>query len=152
MKFLLLKMPEYYLVVLAILAVYKQPLVATLVLMGIVAVLVAQIIYQNKISGFIIAGIFLFVNFYMLGALISEFNEFSEVNAAAIKLLSVGLLIITINLITAGIMIYKYGFKKYWLKYGYCWPYAPITRRTNNCARTIILFICFSFVPLIIRN
>lgn len=111
MKSILLKIPEYYLVVLAILAVYKQPLVVTLVLIGIVAVLVAQIIYQNKISGFIIAGIFLLVNIYMLGALISEFNEFSEVNAAAIKLLSVGLSTITINLIAAGIMIYKYGFK-----------------------------------------
>ena len=106
---ILLKFPEYYLVILAILAVYKQPLVVTLVLIGIVALLVLQILFQSRISGFIIAGIFLFVNFYMLGALISEFNEFPEVNSAAIKLLFVGLSTIIINLIAAGIMLYKYG-------------------------------------------
>lgn len=115
-KPLLLKFPEYYLVMLTILAVYKQPFVVALVPLGLIILLVLQIIYQNKITGFIIAGIFFFVNLYMLGALISEFKEFTEVNAAATTLLSVGLTLIIFNFFVSIVMIYKYGFFEKTLK------------------------------------
>ncbi len=45
----------------------------------------------------------------MLGALISEFNEFPEFNNSAKQLLFVGLSLWSLNILSSGVMIYKYS-------------------------------------------
>lgn len=58
--------------------------------------------------------LFFLVNLYFLGALMSEFNEFTGLNNSATQLLLVGLPVWMINLVLSLTMIYKYsknGFK-----------------------------------------
>ena len=108
-KQILMKFPEYYLVVLTILVGYTPPFGFSLISIGLAAVLIFQIVFKNKISGLIIASIFLLINLYMLGALISEFNEFPEFNNSAKQLLFVGLSLWSLNMLSSGVMIYKYS-------------------------------------------
>ena len=108
-KQILMKFPEYYLVVLTILVGYTPPFGFSLISIGLAAVLIFQIVFKNKISGLIIASIFLLINLYMLGALISEFNEFPEFNNSAKQLLFVGLSLWSLNILSSGVMIYKYS-------------------------------------------
>jgi len=107
---LFIQFPEYYLVILTILAMYKQPIMVSVVLASIIVLLVLQIIYQNWVTGFIFAAVLFFINLFFLGALISELSEFSELTAAAVQLISVGLTIVIVNFMASGVMIYKYGF------------------------------------------
>ena len=109
-KSLLLNSPNYYLLILTIIAIFKQPIAVTIALALLIVLLVLQIIFQNRITGFIFASVFFLINLYFLGALFSEFNEFSELNAAAIQLIFVGLTVVIINFCASGVMIYKYGF------------------------------------------
>ncbi len=108
-KQILMKFPEYYLVVLTILVGYTPPFGFSLISIGLAAVLIFQIVFKNKISGLLIASIFLLINLYMLGALISEFNEFPEFNNSAKQLLFVGLSLWSLNILSSGVMIYKYS-------------------------------------------
>ena len=108
MKTLLLTSPEYYLIVLVFLSGYTPPLIVNPVSLVLIFLLVLQIIFKNPLTGVILAVLFLLTNLYMLLALISEFNEFSRVNSAAIQLLGFGLLLFTINLSASGLMIFRY--------------------------------------------
>lgn len=108
-KQILFKLPEYYLLVLIILSGYSPPFTFNTIALVLAAILILQIIFTNKISGLIIAGVFLLINLYMLGALISEFNEFPEFNKEAKQLLFVGLSLWSLNMVTSIMMIYKYA-------------------------------------------
>ena len=108
-KQILIKFPEYYLIVLVILGGYTPPFVFNPIFIGLAAILILQIVFKNKISGLLIASIFLLTNLYMLGALISEFNEFHEFNNSAKQLLFVGLSLWSLNMLSSGVMIYKYS-------------------------------------------
>ena len=108
-KRILMKFPEYYLVVLTILAGYTPAFDFSPISIGLAAILIFQIVFKNKISGLLIASIFLLINLYMLGALISEFNEFPEFNNSAKQLLFVGLSLWSLNILSSGVMIYKYS-------------------------------------------
>ncbi len=107
-KQFLFKFPEYYLLVLVILSGYTPPFSFNPVSIVLAAILILQIIFRNKISGLIIAGIFLLINLYMFAALISEFNEFPEFNMDAKQLLFVGLSLWSLNMLASIVMIYKY--------------------------------------------
>ena len=109
MKTVFLKFPEYYLLILAILAGYSPPFYINPIFIGIMIILILQIIYKNRILGLVFGGFFLLINLYMLGALISEFNEFTEFNTNAKQLLFVGLTLWVLNITTSLIMIYKYS-------------------------------------------
>jgi len=106
-----MKSPEYYLIILAILAGYTPPFSINPVAIGVIAIVILQIVFKNKISGLIISGLFLLVNLFMTGALFSEFNEFPTFNAAAKKLLFGGLSILGFNLFMSILMILKYAGK-----------------------------------------
>lgn len=82
----------------------------TVVLVSIIVLLVLQIIYQNRVTGFIFAAVLFFTSLFFMGALIFELSEFSELTTAAMQLISVGLTIVIVNFIASGVMIYKYGF------------------------------------------
>ena len=108
-KHILSTFPEYYLVVLAILAGYTPPFSFNSIFIGITIILVLQIVFKNRISGIVIGIIFFLINLYMLGALISEFSEFAEFNIAAKQLLFGGLSLWILNTISSLAMINKYS-------------------------------------------
>ena len=106
-----MKLPEYYLIILAFLSGYTPPFSINPVAIGVVAIVILQVAFKNKISGLIISSIFLLVNLFMTGALFSELNEFQTFNADAKKLLFGGLLILGFNLLMSIMMISKYARK-----------------------------------------
>ena len=109
-KSILLKFPEFYLIIVAIRIgfVGKEEILITLLGTILVVGLILQIIFKNKFSGFIIAALFTFLNFYMLLAVLFEFSEFPFYTSEAIKMLLFGLLFFTFNMAVAGVM-YKYS-------------------------------------------
>ncbi len=109
MKKLIYTLPEYYFLILVVLAGYSPPYYVNPIFIGIAFILVLQIIFKNKISGIIIAMLFFLANLYFLGAVLSEFNEFEVFNSKAQKLLLVGLSIWVTNLLFSIIMILTYA-------------------------------------------
>ena len=107
-KQLLFIFPEYYLLVLALLAAYTPPFSFNLFFVGFAIIPLLQIIVKNNRLGIVIGSLFLLVNLYMLGALISEFNEFATFNSNAKQLLFVGLFLWVLNITAAILMVYKY--------------------------------------------
>jgi hypothetical protein len=110
LKSLLFKLPEYYLVLLVLLSGFKPPFYFAPFAIALVILVVIQIYFKNNILGFAMALLFSLANIFLLFAVISEFNEFVALNAGAIQLLVGGMMLLIINSLAAGIMIYKYGF------------------------------------------
>lgn len=108
---ILLQLPEYYLIVLAILAGYTPPFLVNPFAIAIVSILVLQIIYKNKIAGHLIASLFLIGNLVMLFALTAGLNEFPKFNAHAKELLFGGLLLLGFNIVVSLLMLVKYTLK-----------------------------------------
>jgi small-conductance mechanosensitive channel len=108
MKSALLRLPEYYLLLLAILTGFPLPFQIHPFFIGIIVILIIQIIFKNRITGLVLGILFFLSNLYFLGALLSELNEFTVFNYSAKQLLVVGLSIWLINIVAAIIMIYKY--------------------------------------------
>ena len=107
-KQLLIGFPEYYLLILTIMAGYKFPFTFEPIVLGFTIIPLFQIITKHKISGLIIAFLFLLLNFYLLGALLSELHEFSAFNSKAKQLLIGGLTFWFLNIFISSLMIYKY--------------------------------------------
>jgi len=105
----LMKFPEYYLIVLVILVGYTPPFSFHVISILLGVGLIAQIIFKNKISGLIIASLFFLMTLFMLGALISELNEFTEFNSNAKQLLFGGLSLWFLNVLFSVVMLYKYA-------------------------------------------
>lgn len=97
----LTKFPEYYLIVLALLVGYTPPFSFNPVAVVLVIILALQIAYKNKVAGLILSALFVVTNFYMVAALISEFNEFQIINFEAKEFITLGLLIFIVNLFIA---------------------------------------------------
>lgn len=108
MKPLIYKFPEYYLIMLVVLAGYSPPFNIHPICIGIMLLLILQIVLKNKTSGLILGALFFLINLFFLGALIAEINEFTKLTTSAIKLLIAGFIIWIANLTTALVMIYKY--------------------------------------------
>jgi len=108
LKKIIIKSPEYYLIIVTILSGYSQRFLINPIALGVVAIVILQIVFKNKISGLIISSLFLLVNLFMIGALISEFNEFPTFNNGAKKLLFGGLFILGLNIFVSILMIIKY--------------------------------------------
>ena len=107
-KQILIKFPEYYLVVLIILAGYSPPFNFNPIFIGLACIPILQIIFNNKVSGLIIKNLFIFANLYMLGAILSELREFTEFNSNARQLLFGGLSLWCFNIFAFIVMLYKY--------------------------------------------
>ncbi len=108
MKKVFFKLPEYYLIILAILAGYSPPFYINPIFIAIVAILILQIIFKNRMFGMILGIFFFLVNLYFIGALLSEVSEFPAFNRGAMELLFVGLIIWIVNMVFSLTMIYKY--------------------------------------------
>ena len=92
---------------LAFLAGYTPPLYIHTFFLVIVAILMLQVIYQNKTVGLMIGVLCFLCNLYFMGAVLSEFTEFTEMNTSAWQLIVVGTGIWMVNLVMASVMIYK---------------------------------------------
>ena len=108
---ILIHIPEYYLIILAILAGFTPPFSLNPISLGIVFILALQIIFKNKIAGHLIASLFLIGNLVMLLALTAELNEFPRFNAHAKELLFGELLLLGFNILISGLMLVKYTIK-----------------------------------------
>lgn len=111
LKQVLIQLPEYYLIVLALLAGYTPPFTIHSLAIGLAVLLLLQIIFKNRISGLIIGGLFFICNLYMLGALISELHEFQSFNSKAWQLLIGGTMLFAIHLYVSKAMFSKYSKK-----------------------------------------
>lgn len=80
------------------------------VIIALIAFLILQVLIQHRIIGLLIPSVLMLVCFYMLFAVISEFNEFPSFNAEAKALLFVGLGLFLSGLLLSGVMIWKYYF------------------------------------------
>jgi len=109
MKSTLFKLPEYYLILLVVLAGYTPPLAVNPIFIGIAVVLILQLFFKNRIAGLLLGSLFFLINLYFLGAVLSEFNEFTVVDFSAKHLLAVGLTIWLLNSTASFMMIYKYA-------------------------------------------
>lgn len=65
-------------------------------------------IYRNKILGLFMSLLFILVNLFMFGALMSEYREFHEPTRASHHLILYGSLYLGLNLLMAVIMLIKY--------------------------------------------
>jgi hypothetical protein len=113
MKRLFFKIPEYYLILIVALAGYSPSFNIHPIYIILISIFILQIIFKNRISGLILAGLFFLINLYFLAALLSEFSEFTTFNNDAKQLLFVGLSIFIVNLIMATLMVYKYASNSY---------------------------------------
>jgi len=107
-RHLLLQLPELYLITIILLAGYSTPFSFTPFVLVVAFVILLQVIFNNRISGLIIASLLFLLNLYFLGALLSEFQEFETFNMGAKKMLAVGIPLWFINLGVSGVMFYKY--------------------------------------------
>ena len=106
---ILMKSPEFYLMLIVILSGYTPPFSINPIAIGLLVIVILQLVFRNKISGLVIASLFLLANIVMIGALISELNEFQTFDAGAKKLLLGGGLILGFNLFVSGLMFFKYS-------------------------------------------
>lgn len=109
LKKITLQLPEFFLMAAILFYWLSTSTIINPIAIGLLLVLVFQIIFKNRIIGIAIPSLLILVSFYMLLALISEFNEFPTFNANAKELLFVGLTFFTSSIIISGIMIYKYS-------------------------------------------
>ena len=103
------QLPEYLLILSALAAAYTPPFQFNPLFLAIAAVLILQIVFKNRFTGIAIGALFFTGNLFFLGALISEFSEFTVVNADALQLLLAGGTIWLISTCMSVLMIYKYS-------------------------------------------
>jgi hypothetical protein len=108
-KNILLKLPEYYFIILVFAAGYVPPFTIPYLHIILIIILGLQIYFANKVSGLLFGGLILFLNLLFLAALIFELNDFQEFNQDAQQMLLVGGLIWIFNLIESCTMLYRYG-------------------------------------------
>lgn len=108
LKKITLEIPEYYLLSLVFIFAFSAGANSVFIALGLTAVILLQLIFKSRISGIIIASVFILINLFMLAAVTSEFNEFANINAEAQQLRAVGFLLFVLNCSIAGIMLFKY--------------------------------------------
>lgn len=108
---ILMKLPEFYVLAVVLLAGYTPPFHFNIIAIVLAALIILQIVSKKRITGILLSSLFILVNLFMLGALISELSEFSQFNSDARQMLWGGLAIWSINMCAAGLLLYKY-FKK----------------------------------------
>jgi len=109
LKKIALQLPEYILIVAVIFYWKAAGVLINPIAIVLIIGLIVQIVFKNRIVGMIIPSLLILTSFYMLFALMSEFNEFTSFNSDARKLLFVGLSYFIATMLVSGIMIYKYA-------------------------------------------
>lgn len=107
-KDILFLSPEIYLIFATIYYWILSPNLFNPIAVLLLAILTYQIIYKNSSIGLVISSLFLVLNLYLVLALISELQEFTEVNDGFIKLILIGSIFLGLNIIVSIIMLIKY--------------------------------------------
>jgi len=100
--------PELYLIASVLFYWFFTGTALNFVAIGLLVILGAQLLFQIKISGIIIASIFLMLNLFMTLALLSELSEFTEFTNSFYELLIVGSVYLGMNLVVSTLMMIKY--------------------------------------------
>lgn len=108
MKAIFKNFPEYYLIVLVLLAGYTPPITIHPLSLVLAGVLIFQIVYKNRLSGLLLTGLAGIINIVMFFALLSEFNEFTTFTTEARNLLVVGIPLFILNTLAIVFMFQKY--------------------------------------------
>jgi hypothetical protein len=112
MRVFFYKLPEYYLALIILMAAYTPPFSFHPFFLGLAFLVILQIIFQKRISGMTMGVLFFLANLFFLGALISEFLEFTEFDSYALQLILVGVPLWILNAFAAAGIMYKYSVKK----------------------------------------
>jgi len=112
MRVFFYKLPEYYLASILLAASYTPPFSFHPIFLGLAFLVILQIVFNKRVSGIMIGLLFFLANLFFLGALISEFLEFTEFDQYAIQLILVGVPLWILNALAATTMIYKYSLEK----------------------------------------
>lgn len=107
-KTIILNIPEYALIAAVLFYWISAGLVINYIAITLLAVIVFQIIFKNRIIGIIIPCLMILICLYMMLALFSEFREFPTFNSEAKTLLFVGLTYFLTTIMVSIIMLYKY--------------------------------------------
>lgn len=108
LKPFLSRFPEYYFILVSLLAGYTPPLSLNPLAVVFALVLVAQIIFTHKTLGFSIASLLALVHLFMLFALLSEWNEFTTTTTDSRNLLLFGIPLFLLNSMAIALMFRKY--------------------------------------------
>jgi ABC-type enterochelin transport system permease subunit len=108
LKHFLLQLPEYLLIAALLFYWIGEGKLLNPMIIGLIALLILQVLIQNRVIGLLIPSILGLSCLYMLFALISEFREFPAYTADAQEFLFVGLGLFLLGMLVSGVMIYKY--------------------------------------------
>ncbi|MEY8848430.1 hypothetical protein AB9K26_06430 [Psychroserpens sp. XS_ASV72] len=108
-KTILLAIPEYVLILSVLFYWFSAGLTINYIAIALLAILIYQIIFKNKVIGIIIPIVLILTCLYMLLALFSEVREFPTLNSEATTLLIVGLLYFLTTMFIAVVMLFKYA-------------------------------------------
>lgn len=116
LKRIAFQVPEYLLIASVIFYWGSAGWGINYIAISLLAILVLQIIFKNRIIGIIIPSLLTLASLFLILAVISEFKEFPTVNAEAMKLLLVGLVYFTSTILVSGVMFYKYALPHHFIK------------------------------------
>ncbi|WP_262732708.1 hypothetical protein [Gaetbulibacter sp. NE] len=108
-KKIILEIPEYFLIASVIFYWFSTGLTLNYIAITLIAGLILQIIFKNKVVGISIPSLLIVISLYMILAVLSEVSEFPSFNTEAQTLLLVGLLYFIATIVISIIMIYKYA-------------------------------------------
>jgi len=108
LKHFLLQLPEYLLIGALLFYWIGEGQLLNPLIIGLIALLILQVLIQNRFIGLLIPSILGLTCLYMLFALISEFREFPAYTADAQEFLFVGLGLFLSGMLVSGAMIWKY--------------------------------------------
>jgi hypothetical protein len=114
MKKIVLLLPELIILILSCLWLIDNYRVSSIInyyALSVAIAMVLQLVFKFKIVGLSMAIIIALFSLYMVLAVVSEFNDFPQVNFEALKLLVVGIYFCFLGFIAATIMAYKYVIK-----------------------------------------
>lgn len=104
----LLNSAEYFLVLAVLVYWHGTSNLLNPFAIGLLAVLIFQIIFRNKVIGILIPCVLMLLSMYMILALFSEINEFESFNSDAQRLLFIGLTYFLGMILISFLMIWKY--------------------------------------------
>ena len=114
MKKYLLILPELVILILSVLWFLDNYRVSSIInyySLSVALIIILQMVFKFKIVGVAISLIIALFSLYMVLAVVSEFNDFPQVNFEALKLIVVGFYFCFLGFIAATIMAYKYVIK-----------------------------------------
>ena len=114
MKKIILFLPEVVISILSVLWFLDNYFTSSTInfyTIGVLLVMILLMVFKFKILGTAVALLIALFSLYMVLAVLSEFQDFQEVNYEALKLLSIGLYFCFLGFLSSVIMFYKYLIK-----------------------------------------